>query len=228
MASTNGLVSPDVEDTFSTPPTSPRPEIVVDAYESPFRPSLSRKGSRLSTGRPLSLNLDPSWQSDIVLEQTSPPGIKKNGLNGIPNTTNILTPTSSAPVAQHRPQLNGHQPPMHSPCFVHSHLDKGASLTDWLRNKQNAFLGDVGVAPSLQRTNGNGSTNGYTPSSSSPRSGSSSAMASNDEDDEYGGSLTRQLAETAVGVREMSKQLGSSLYIFTRTMLIFMCRSCSR
>ncbi|KAF9006775.1 ATP-NAD kinase [Hymenopellis radicata] len=200
MPSTNGLLSPD-DDAFSTPPTSPRPEIVVDAHESPIRPSLSRKGSRLSNSRPLSLNLDQSrseWQSDIVLEETSPPGInKKNGLNGIANTTNILTPTYTQ-----RPSAHAF------PCFVHSHLDKGASLTDWLRNKQTAFLGDVGVAPSLQRTNTNGSTNGYTTSSSSPRSGSSSAMASNDEEDEYGGSLTKQLAETAVGVREMSKQLG--------------------
>ncbi|KAF9039639.1 hypothetical protein BDZ89DRAFT_1213102 [Hymenopellis radicata] len=60
--------------------------------------------------------------------------IKKNGLNA-----NILTPTSSAPAAQHGPQLNGHQP-MHSSCFVHSHLDKGASLTDWLCNIQTHCL----------------------------------------------------------------------------------------
>jgi len=34
-----------------------------------------------------------------------------------------------------------------------------------------------------------------------------------DEDEEaFGGSLTAQLAETAVGVREMSKQLGTSAF----------------
>jgi hypothetical protein len=35
------------------------------------------------------------------------------------------------------------------------------------------------------------------------------------DDDEDVGSLTRQLAETAQGVREMSKQLGSSLRVIT-------------
>lgn len=34
---------------------------------------------------------------------------------------------------------------------------------------------------------------------------------SEDDDDPHSGSLTRQLAETAVGVREMSKQLGRLL-----------------
>ena len=103
-----------------------------------------------------------------------------------------------------------HQQPMRSPCFVHSHLDKGASLTDWLRTKQNAILGDIDIAPSLQRTasDGTGTVN------SSPTSGDSSAFTSNDEDDDYGGSLTRQLAETAVGVREMSKQLGIFDFFF--------------
>ena len=44
---------------------------------------------------------------------------------------------------------------------------------------------------------------------SPPNSTSGSAASSADEEDEgHGGSLTEQLAETAVGVREMSKQLG--------------------
>lgn len=38
---------------------------------------------------------------------------------------------------------------------------------------------------------------------------------SHDEDDEeeYAGTLTAQLAETAVGVREMSKQLGAFAFV---------------
>lgn len=52
------------------------------------------------------------------------------------------------------------------------------------------------------------------------RKGKSIAIAEEEEDDEDGQgeesgqeveSLTRQLAETAVGVREMSKQLGTSI-----------------
>lgn len=42
--------------------------------------------------------------------------------------------------------------------------------------------------------------------------GGSHAFSENDEDDQYGGSLTKQLAETAVGVREMSKQLGECIW----------------
>lgn len=41
-------------------------------------------------------------------------------------------------------------------------------------------------------------------------SASSSEPEYDEDDEEYSGSLTRQLAETAVGVREMSKQLGAS------------------
>jgi NAD+ kinase len=41
-----------------------------------------------------------------------------------------------------------------SPCFVHSHLDKGASLQDWLEvhAHHNEVLGsDVGVVKALQQ-----------------------------------------------------------------------------
>jgi NAD+ kinase len=37
------------------------------------------------------------------------------------------------------------------------------------------------------------------------------SVLSSEDDESYGGSLTEQLAETAVGVREMSKQLGECL-----------------
>jgi NAD+ kinase len=98
---------------------------------------------------------------------------------------------------------------MESPCFVHSHLDKGASLTDWLYNKQPLLTRDtdVGVSKSLQHTDG---VLPYTKGSITPPN---SSTVENDVDDEDGfaESLTKQLAETAVGVREMSKQLGQCL-----------------
>lgn len=95
---------------------------------------------------------------------------------------------------------------MDSPCFVHSHLDKGASLSEWLRNKQHALIGigDVGVAKSLQTTNGNA----YTAQVSPPTTAS---IESDEDEDGFTSSLTKQLAETAIGVREMSKQLGQCL-----------------
>jgi len=46
-----------------------------------------------------------------------------------------------------------------------------------------------------------------------------------DEDEEaFGGSLTAQLAETAVGVREMSKQLGTSTSLRSFTLRVFVDR----
>jgi NAD+ kinase len=93
---------------------------------------------------------------------------------------------------------------MKSPCFVHSHLDKGASLQDWLHAKEDEVLGaDVGVAKSLQQHH----RPQQQPVELPCPEGGSHALLGNDEND-YGGSLTKQLAETAVGVREMSKQLG--------------------
>ncbi|KAJ7755704.1 ATP-NAD kinase-like domain-containing protein [Mycena maculata] len=182
-------------DTFSTPPTSPLPP------DPKIAPSLSRRISR-----PTSLHLANSeWNPDIVLDETSP--VVKKSVTGNRSLEppdmlrdNTLTPTSSVPSAA-PPHLQRHhiQQPMHSPCFVHSHLDKGVSLTDWLRTRQN------GLNDTLSSAGSSLSSNGYSLSSSS--SGTNSAIDSPDEDD-FSTSLTKQLAETAVGVREMSKQLG--------------------
>jgi NAD+ kinase len=97
-----------------------------------------------------------------------------------------------------------------SPCFVHSHLDKGASLQDWLEvhAKDNEVPGsDVGVAKALQQYH----RPPHHVELPCP-DGGSHALSENDDSDTYGGSLTKQLAETAVGVREMSKQLGECSY----------------
>ncbi len=186
-------MSPDA-DIFSTPPTSPFDSI---------RPSLSRKSSR-----PSSLRLDSTrteWPNNIVLETSGAAILTGN---------ETMTPTSAtAPhsrmESQPIPGSNGiFRQPLQSPCFVHSHLDKGASLTEWLRNKQTALIPEVGVAQSLQRNGINGSDHQISP----PSSASSSVISSSNDEDDYGASLTKQLAETAVGVREMSKQLGTSYY----------------
>lgn len=99
-----------------------------------------------------------------------------------------------------------------SPCFVHSHLDKGASLQDWLHARESEVLGsDVGVARSLQQPRPRHLDNQAMPSpiEFTCRDGPTH-MSGNQDDEPHSGSLTRQLAETAVGVREMSKQLGKS------------------
>jgi NAD+ kinase len=61
-------------------------------------------------------------------------------------------------------------------------------------------MGDLGVAASLQH---HPQQNGSVLSSNVGQ-----LISSYDDDEGYGSSLTKQLAETAVGVREMSKQLG--------------------
>jgi NAD+ kinase len=98
-------------------------------------------------------------------------------------------------------------PAQHSPCFVHSHLDKGASLADWLSTKQSHTnrAGNVGVSKSLQRQPKDQAFGVHYPEYTSTDPVLAAVV---DEEEDYGGSLTRQLAETAVGVREMSKQLG--------------------
>ncbi|KAF8070298.1 hypothetical protein FPV67DRAFT_1486864 [Lyophyllum atratum] len=195
-------LSPDT-DTFSTPPTTPGPTTEQ------IRPSLSRRGSR-----PTSIHITQGeWNSDIVLEDSSPQVSRKQDSALSPSTVPqdpSTTPRST--VLPSPPPPPPHEPTRHiqhqskaidSPCFVHSHLDRGASLTEWLRTKQHALIGsgDVGVSKSLQ------TTNGHVPNASV----APSATTSSDNDEDEDGireSLTKQLAETAVSVREMSKQLG--------------------
>lgn len=94
---------------------------------------------------------------------------------------------------------------MRSPCFVHSQL-QGPSFAEWLRAKHQK---------SIQETRLDGSK-GVTanPMGLSYPDGSVSEAAvergymDEEDEEETAGSLTKQLAETAVGVREMSKQLG--------------------
>jgi NAD+ kinase len=83
-----------------------------------------------------------------------------------------------------------------SPCFVHSQLEKGASLAEWL--KKTHLSGPVTVAKSL----GNATSVTSNPPADSP------TLIDDDDEEGFGNSLTRQLAETAVSVREMSKALG--------------------
>ncbi|KAF8972934.1 hypothetical protein BDZ97DRAFT_1900796 [Flammula alnicola] len=139
---------------------------------------------------------------------TASPELNKK-LNGGPSPSPMAHDPTVIPPS---PKSSHHMPqnlkPVNSPCFVHSHLDKGAQLTDWLHNKQSIVVdnSDLGVAKSLQRL---ASPGGRTSSAFSPKpSGFGSGHDSNDDEDEFVGSLTKRLAETAVGVREMSKQLG--------------------
>ncbi|KAF8274591.1 hypothetical protein EI94DRAFT_1713798 [Lactarius quietus] len=113
-----------------------------------------------------------------------------------------------------RPQTYTQSPTM-SPCFVHSNLDKGASFSEWL-NTSNGFS-PINVSRALQPIPAHKSPsrryrkleNGQViPIPYEDEEREHVFDVSDYEDDEGNGSLTKRLAETAVGVREMSKQLG--------------------
>ncbi|KAF8520385.1 NAD+ kinase [Hysterangium stoloniferum] len=173
--------------------------------------------SRRSSGRPHTLRLPHSsgeWTPDLILDDlhglssgaTMPDADPIQNSVAHHDTPFNLESHANAPVQQNRVPK---QPK--SPCFVHSLLDKGASFQDWLQQSSvSRSFGALGhdisgnhlEPPKFPMPQ---------PSSESPPS----SMSSVDEDEETEtdefegvGSLTMQLAETAVGVREMSKQLG--------------------
>jgi NAD+ kinase len=111
-----------------------------------------------------------------------------------------------------------------SPCFVHSNLDKGASFSEWLTTS-NGFPSRIDIAPILRpmaaaewpqapprryRTLDNGQVIPI-PYEDDKVENVFDVSDYDYEDDDGSASLTKQLADTAVGVREMSKQLGASL-----------------
>jgi NAD+ kinase len=173
----------------STPPSTPPSQEQND-----LRPSLSRNS------RPSSIHTPRhDWTQDIVLESLSPNNqTKTNNLNvnghGAAKVTTVTD--KRTPQTESRPKHDKVMLSPVSPYFVHSHLDKGASLAEWLRMNQPQF-----VAHTLP---GDGSEDTKRSKSDAARHASSIE----DENDDFGGSLTKQLVDTAIGVREASKQLG--------------------
>ncbi|KAG8810129.1 hypothetical protein FRC17_003078 [Serendipita sp. 399] len=181
--------SPD-SDEFSTPPTSPmRP--TKSAFVSFAEPesATAKRG-----GRPQKLLLEHSKTGSDHPQHSGQ--LDKTPRGVIPFSQSI--PDIHEVAADH-PAMSLIEQAVKSPCFVHSQLEKGASLADWLR--RTPLNGQVEVAKPLASP---GSTASY--QSSSPR-----PMDEDEEDEAFSRSLTRQLAETAVGVREMSKALGQWL-----------------
>ncbi|CAL1707814.1 unnamed protein product [Somion occarium] len=140
-------------------------------------------------------------------------GTSSNGYHA--NGESSSTPSSGSP-ASHGPsqqvtspegqqQLRSPRPPsaMTSPCFVHSQL-QGASFSDWLKAKQAKQIHDarITIGRNLSGAHPDGTVSDYY------EEGDFHVQL---DDETSAGSLTKQLAETAVGVREMSKQLGELL-----------------
>lgn len=216
-------------ETFSTPPSTPSAFAVGSSATSSETSASSRMSSvgptnganhtesvRPSTSRRPSSLLLPTegsgWVENVelvhegVVDHTTPRHTPNHrGVHSpLPDTSTLPKniPAVLSPLTKfHASQGNTPKPPatgivqaLKSPCFVHSLLDKGASLSDWLRDAQGRPTHHMQPSP---------------PSTNHSLSGSSSEPDYDEDDDEYSGSLTRQLAETAVGVREMSKQLGA-------------------
>ncbi|KAH8093884.1 ATP-NAD kinase [Cristinia sonorae] len=190
----NGLISP-----ASVLPPSAYTSSSANGVSGAKNPTPSTATQRIFTN-----GLHTPMNGEHTLNGVGSPG------RGVPlSSPNTLAPISPNPLAQvTSPQLprtpRTHVQPMSSPCFVHSRL-QDPSLNRWLDNQtqaepQDARVGSVG-RPVAGYPNGTGS---ITPSGS----GNVEGYGFWHDEEGSAGSVTKQLAETAVGVREMSKQLG--------------------
>lgn len=237
------IISPAPEkETFSTPPSSP----IVGDRNILDRPSLSRRGSRPSNLR-ISESSTAQWKPDVDIvhdSQQSPnavpahakvptpstavPQVNGRVVNGGPPTAaSALSPLAAPGVTQAsgtaarspRPshlQSQRQSSPMRSPCFVHSQL-QGPSFNEWLRTKHLGGKQEI-HEPRVAAV----SPIGGSYSDGTLSDGSLVQDYYEDTEEETASSLTKQLAETAVGVREISKQLGALFSShFCRRGLIF-------
>ncbi|KAG8862433.1 hypothetical protein FRB96_001504 [Tulasnella sp. 330] len=164
--------------------------------------------------RPRSITIEKAQEPRIDLE--SGPSPNPSTLMSLvqPDQSNRSAKTPMANGNHPHPPKKSGLPP--SPCFVHSLLDKGVSLTDWLQATQEDRGAETGYSNDDQRPTSpimhqpRTSSQSQMPSPSTTDSMHSLGISSEyDDDDDNAGNLTRQLAATAVGVREMSKQLGT-------------------
>ena len=187
-----------------------KPDILLDLQTPQVLPSTKNSPQSASSQPVSSVNGHTPANSDTSQHLPTTTG------HSTTNRTLVPSPDSSA-VLMPRSQSHSQSPTI-SPCFVHSNLDKGASFSEWL-NTGNGFP-RINISPALQPT-----TTNKAPSRRYRKLDNGQVLlipyedeelehvfdASDYEDDEGSGSLTKQLAETAVGVREMSKQLGTFL-----------------
>ena len=226
-SSTESLLRPSLSRTASRPSSLHisqtaadfKPDILLDTQSPQILPS-SKSSSYLASPQLVS-----SGNGHTLVDNYSSQHMKDSGHDShteIPTTTgHFITTRTLEPspdsTAEPLPRSHTHsQSPTMSPCFVHSNLDKGASFSEWLK-PSNGFPG-ISVAPALQPTSAHKS-----PSRRYRKLDNGQVIVipyqdeedehvfdvSDYEDDEGNGSLTKRLAETAVGVREMSKQLGA-------------------
>jgi NAD+ kinase len=209
-----------------------KPDILLETPSPPSVPS--NKSSAPVTTPQFVLTAESDSNGHQKNGQSKPPSDSSDHNSRLASSTNTTTdstlksrallrsqesPTSASMPRSH---THSHNPTM-SPCFVHSNLDKGASFSEWLTTS-NGFPSRIDIAPILRpmaaewpqapprryRTLDNGQVIPI-PYEDDKVENVVDASDYDYEDDEGSSSLTKQLADTAVGVREMSKQLGASL-----------------
>jgi len=162
----------------------------------------------------------PSGSSDRNSRPASSSSTNTTTTDNILKNRALLTQEPPTSASMPRSHTHSHSPMM-SPCFVHSNLDKGASFSEWLKTN-NGFPSRIDIAPILRpmaadwpqapprryRTLDNGQV---IPIPYEDDKVENVFDASDYDYEDDSASLTKQLADTAVGVREMSKQLGASL-----------------
>jgi len=206
-----------------------KPDILVET-QSPQNGPFFKSPVRTITPRPASIDgvddrravteSHSARQADNA-DHTSRPRIPilTTADNIFRNRASVTSPETAPILRSH----NHSQNPMSSPCFVHSNLDKGASFSEWLQTS-NGLPARIDVSPVLKlmpthspkapprryRELDNGQFISI-PYEDVKDENVFDASDYDYEDDEGSASLTKQLAATAVGVREMSKQLGALL-----------------
>ncbi|KAG8911952.1 hypothetical protein FRC01_005384, partial [Tulasnella sp. 417] len=221
-----GTSSPIDPSMYSTPPSTPsvfKQMQQQGSSQQSAQAALARRSSRphminisRSQGPPVQLAIDSPVASTL-----SPPAgqTHQNAATSSSDPSSAAMSSEDAGAATVTGDHHGPSPGImpKSPCFVHSLLDKGASLTDWLKTSNHgpsAHDEKTKNRDDSQRSvSRHGSSTSYTgsptPSESSHSLGfQTSSPTEYDEEEDGAASLTRQLAATAVGVREMSKQLG--------------------
>ncbi|KZV82144.1 ATP-NAD kinase [Exidia glandulosa HHB12029] len=203
--------------------------------QSQAQAALRRRSSGL---RPLSLTLSDEHRNPGVVIDNSPDAVKTATELQPPSQHSIATKLlhsvtpSQTTTGRPRSATGGHPSGSHghgmatlsaalaSPCFLHSLLDK-AGVANWQPSKQNTRSPiSAPPAPAQAQLSSDQSAShkhvrvphpADASSSSSAASSAASTMLTDydiDDLDDSASNLTRQLAETAVSVREMSKQLG--------------------
>ena len=159
------------------------------------------------------------WNPNVVVDEQQSPEISNKPQSGTPTASLLNGKVNGHSVTLEGPQLLSNtptvthhsvpgpaqaqrrapSPAIKSPCFVHSKL-QSASLMDWLGTVHDDKPHDLHDKKPHHHspTHTDGTVSDY----------SETLSPYDDDEREYAPSLTKKLAETAVGVREVSKKLG--------------------